>query len=88
MRFKNSIWSNQYRLTVGKYYFTMSQGKPDNLNVHNCHMSVPVYGAAIECDVRCVEISQLYDLKISSIPAIDALVYSHLLQESGFVNCY
>ena len=42
----------------------MKQGKPDNLNVHNCHMSVPIYGAAIECDVRCVEISQLYDLII------------------------
>ena len=25
-------------------------------------MSVPIYGAAIECDVRCVEISELYDL--------------------------
>ena len=50
----------------------MRQGKPDNLNVHNCNMSVPTYGAAIECEVRCVEISQLYDLIISSNPAIAA----------------
>jgi len=40
----------------------MRQGNPDNINVHNCHMSVSIYGAAIECYGRCVEISQLYDL--------------------------
>ena len=54
----------------------MRQGKPDNLNVHNCNMSVPTYGAAIECEVRCVEISQLYDLIISSNPAIAAFSLS------------
>jgi hypothetical protein len=50
----------------------MKQGKSDNLNVHNCHMSVQIYGSAIECDVLCVEIIQRYDLIVSSNPAIAA----------------
>jgi hypothetical protein len=39
-------------------------------------MSVPIYNAAIECDVRCVEISQLYDLIISSNPALSCSLQS------------
>ena len=53
-------------------------------------MSVPIYGAAIECDVRCVEISQLYDLIISSNPALScslqSIIYVLILQSDILVD--
>ena len=36
----------------GVILLTMRQGKPDNLNVHNRHMSVPIYGAATEYNLQ------------------------------------